>query len=203
VTTNNPDHTGTDNNMGGTPAWVIWDDTNGDGSQITQTHTFDGGALTIGQTVSIDYAHNYNVAAGKTIGINLLGASGTEVSLFFTGGNNFFQYSDTGGGAGPLGATYDDTKRTFQTFSFTLTGANTYSATFVGSKGAFSGTFTGASITGIQVFNNDAGGLSDQFTNNLNIVPEPSTYALLGIGALAVVLVSRRRESQLALAVKD
>ena len=34
-------------------------------------------------------------------------------------------------------------------------------------------------------------------------VPEPSTYALLGMGALAVVLVGRRRECQLALAVKD
>ena len=33
-------------------------------------------------------------------------------------------------------------------------------------------------------------------------VPEPSTYALLGMGALVVVLVYRRKESQLALAAK-
>ena len=38
---------------------------------------------------------------------------------------------------------------------------------------------------------------------DVTTVPEPSTYALLGIGLLAVVLVGRRRECQLALAVKD
>jgi len=178
--------------LNGTPAWVIWG-SSGAGNLITQTHAFVGGALTVGQTVSIDYAHAYHIDAGLTVGINLLSASGTEVSLFLKGGDNNFQYSDTGGHSGYLAATYGDTLNTFQTFSFTLTGANSYSATFDGGLGNFSGTFTGASITGIQVFNDNAGGSSDQFSAKLNIVPEPTTIGLLLGGAGLLAFVRRRR----------
>jgi hypothetical protein len=163
---------------------------------ITETHTFDGGALAIGQTVSL--AFEMSATNPHTdVGVDLLNGSGDAVTFgifgaepdatnpYYTGSGYF--YSDAGSSyvsAGSMGYQYHSA---FD-ISFTVTGANTYSA--VAGTDSWSGTFSG-SLLGIDVFNNAAGNGSDVAFNNLAIVPEPGTFALVGAG-LALLLGSRR-----------
>ena len=190
---------------GNQDVWAIWDrSTSVDGgpSETQATHTFAGGALTVGQSVSIDYAHNTYIDDDGSIGVRFLDGSTTEAAVVFWGGDDYFSKYDTGGSSG-LTTKYYDRYDLFQVV-FTLTGANTYSMTLsegsitdvlygnggddqnpdVGSVVAsWTGTFTGSSITGIQVFT--AGGdSSDQWFDNLTVVPEPATIILFGVGGL-------------------
>jgi len=163
---------------------------------ITETHMFDGGALAIGQTVSL--AFEMSATNPHTdVGVDLLNGSGDAVTFgiygaepdatnpYYTGSGYF--YSDAGSGgdvnAGSMGYQYHSAFN----ISFTVTGANTYSA--VAGTDSWSGTFSG-SLLGIDVFNNAAGNGSDVAFNNLAVVPEPGTFALVGVGAL--LLGSRR-----------
>ena len=50
-------------------------------------HTFDGGALDVNQTVTLNFA-NQGVAPGYEVGINLLSGSNIEFSLYFIGGDS-------------------------------------------------------------------------------------------------------------------
>ncbi len=190
--------------------WGIWDRTaevDGGFSETQATHTFAGGALTVGQSVSIDYAHNTNIDSGESIGIRLLDGANSEVEYVFIGGDLNYSKYDTGTGAYELTGKLYDNYDIFQVV-FTLTGSNSYSMTV--SEGSISdaayapsgwkssddnnpdvggviaswtGTFTGSSITGIQVYT--AGGdSSDQWFDNLAVVPEPATLILLGAGSL-------------------
>jgi PEP-CTERM motif len=164
---------------------------------ITETHLFTGGALAIGQTVSL--AFEMSATNPHTdVGVDLLNGSGAAVTFgiygqepdptnpYYTGSGYF--YSDAGSGgdvnAGSMGYQYQSAFN----ISFTVTGANTYSA--VAGTDSWSGTFSG-SILGIDVFNNAAGNGSDVAFNNLAVVPEPGTFALVGAG-LALLLGSRR-----------
>jgi hypothetical protein len=75
--------------------------------------------------------------------------------------------------------------------AFTVTGANTYSA--AAGSDSWSGTFSG-SLTGIDVFNHDAGNASDVGFNNLTVaVPEPGVVGLASLGG-ALLLGYRRRK---------
>jgi hypothetical protein len=163
---------------------------------ITDTHMFNGGALAIGQTVSL--AFEMSATNPHTdVGVDLLNGSGAAVTFgifgaepdptnpFYTGSGYF--YSDAGSSyvsAGSMGYQYHVPFN----ISFTVTGANTYSA--VAGTDSWSGTFSG-SLLGIDVFNNAAGNGSDVAFNNLTVVPEPSTWAMLAMGG--VTLLGRRR----------
>ncbi len=172
-----PAGTGTKDSPGDrTKLWTIW--TSSPEGSITQTHVFAGGALTPGQTVSLDYAHNTNIAPGKRVGLRLLGAGGApEVEFSFLGGTNGVGFlrkdasttgkGDQGDGYVPSGKEYDAT-HVFHV-SFTITGPGAYSASADGAvwRGAFA-----HPITGIQVFNAGGGNQSDQMSNNL-VVESP------------------------------
>jgi len=164
---------------------------------ITDTHMFDGGALAIGQTVSLSFEMSAT-NPHTDVGVDLLNGSGAAVTFgiygaepdatnpYYTGSGYF--YSDAGSGgdvnAGSMGYQYHAAFN----ISFTVTGANTYSA--VAGTDSWSGTFSG-SLLGIDVFNNAAGNGSDVAFNNLAIVPEPGAFALVGAG-LALLLGTRR-----------
>ncbi|HKW28284.1 MAG TPA: PEP-CTERM sorting domain-containing protein [Verrucomicrobiae bacterium] len=164
---------------------------------ITDTHMFDGGALAIGQTVSL--AFEMSATNPHTdVGVDLLNGSGAAVTFgiygaepdatnpYYTGSGYF--YSDAGSGgdvsAGSMGYQYHSAFN----ISFTVTGANSYSA--VAGTDSWSGTFSG-SLLGIDVFNNAAGNGSDVAFNNLTVVPEPSAWAMLLVGGMT--LLGRRR----------
>ncbi len=88
--------------------------------------------------------------------------------------------------------------------NFTLTGADSYSVSITpggGSATVLTGTLAGTPGTGIADarffnFNAGAGGNADFFVNNLAVIPEPSTYALLaGPALLGAFMYVRRRRS--------
>ena len=194
--------------------WAIWDLSDApDGTYAT--HTFAGGALTVGQSVSIDYAHNTNIDNGQHTGIRLLDGANNEVEFGFIGGNLNYSKYDTGTGVYNLTGKLYDNYDIFQ-IVFTLTGSNSYTMTVSegsisdaayvpsgwkpsedgnpdvgGVIDSWSGTFTGSSITGIQVYT-EGGNESDQWFDNLTIVPEPTTMVLLSTGALLL----RRKKQQ-------
>ncbi|HOM74907.1 MAG TPA: immunoglobulin domain-containing protein [Anaerohalosphaeraceae bacterium] len=168
--------------------WTIWDLDGGAGTYAT--HTFAGGPLTVGQSVSIDWAHNISIDNGTSIGIRLLNGSSPEVALVFLGGKIVYTRWDTGTGAYTDIAKYYDRYDIFQVV-FTLTGPNSYEMTV--SEGSIPdnpagwgnnaddgnsnvgpiidrwvGTFTGTAITGIQVYT-EGGNDSDQWFDNLRI----------------------------------
>lgn len=196
-----------DGNVG---MWAIWDrDASVDGgfSETQATHTYAGGALTVGQSVSIDYTYA-NIASGERVGIRLLDGITTEAEFSFLGGGDYWSHTDT------ASAGYTDTSMRWNggdiiQVAFTLTGANSYSMSITAGSnpgfaqggdnnpnpGAFleswSGTFTGSSIDGIQVFTAGGDG-SDQRFDNLSVIPEPATISLVGAFGLGALFLRRR-----------
>jgi hypothetical protein len=172
------------------------------GGSVNSYNTFAGGALAIGQTVSINFVMRATDPAGNgfpagQVGVTLLNGSGTTangqptspaISFYvFGGGDGEYYYTDaatTAGNPGPMTYQYQNAFN----IAFTVTGAGTYSA--VAGSDSWSGTFNG-SLTGIDVFNDAGGNGSDVGFNNLTVVPEPGTIAMAGIG-LALLLGSRR-----------
>ncbi len=189
------------NPSGGLSGWVIWSSPfgtgAGNGGSVDATTTFAGGALGIGQTVSL----NYEMRAadpGTQVGVSLLNGSGNAITFAIFGGEpnagypytgDGYYYSDAGSSyasAGSMGYQY----QVEFNIAFTVTGAGTYSA--VAGSDSWSGTFSG-SLIGMDVFNHAAGDGSDDTFNNLSVttVPEPSTWAMLAAGG--VMLLGCRR----------
>ena len=189
---------------GTTNMWDIYSYGTSAGTAL-MTYTFQGGTLNAGQSVSLLYAHNYAIAAGTQVGIQLLDASGNVQTefVFLGGGPNGWAYADTGTGLATAnekatGKQYDANDPF--TVKFTLTSSKTYTATASAtatntSSGAWSGTYTNP-IAAIRVVNLGAGDGSDQYSNNLVVtnVPEPTSLAMLaGGGLLGGFLLRRRR----------
>jgi hypothetical protein len=158
------------------------------GGSVNAYNTFSGGALTLGQTVSINFVMRATDPAtggrpAGQVGVSLLNGSSDAITFYIYGGGpgNYF-YSDagsTGANAGPMGYQYQNAFN----IAFTQTGANTYSA--VAGSDNWSGTFNG-SLSGIDVFDDAGGNGSDVGFNNLTItsVPEPGTLTLIFVGGM-------------------
>ena len=173
------------------------------GGSVNSYNAFSGGALGIGQTVSINFVMRAvdpaanGLPAGE-VGVSLLsgtgGATGSSPAVtfyVFGGGNGGYYYSDagtTGGSPGSMGYQYQSAFN----IAFTETGPNSYSA--VAGSDHWSGTFSG-SLAGVDVFNDAGGNGSDVGFNNLTVsgtvVPEPTTIGMLISGGL--VLLGCRR----------
>jgi len=184
--------------------WQIWtspgSSVNGPGvsGNVDATHAFAGGALSVGQTVSLNYEMRATSEATQ-VGVSVLNGAGAAITFGIFGGEpnvanpypgGGYYYTDAGStyaSAGGMGYEYQSEFN----IAFTVTGAGTYSA--LAGTDSWSGTFSG-SLTGIDVFNYSAGNGSDVAFNNLTIatVPEPGTIALVGIG-LALLVGGRYR----------
>ena len=163
-------------------------------SSATRSFT---GALTVGQTFNLQMDNGYENNGG-VVGFNLLGSDGATR----------FQFNFTGGGTGynAVGSTTNNTAANEgftdggMSTAFTLTGTNTYSFTVNfndGNKDTYTGTLAGTAgttITGVQAFSTavGTGGQNDAFFNSPSIVPEPSTWAALGLGATLLAGLGRR-----------
>jgi hypothetical protein len=180
--------------------WEIWSSPGslavGDGGLIEASNIFAGGALSVGQTVSINFEMRA-VDPGRDVGVSLLNGSGDAVTFGIYGGEpgsypytgNGYFYSDAGStdvSAGSMGYQYQSEFN----IAFTVTGADTYSA--VAGSDMWNGTYSG-SLLGIDVFNYGAGNGSDVAFNNLTVapVPEAGTVSLFGLGS-AVLLAGWR-----------
>lgn len=132
------------------------------------------------------------------------GFTGIPMASFFTVGDYTFSLTGTdmgnAAGFGPI-SLFEAGPHTFATFnvSGTVTGG-AYGAEGRAYNGAFSTQFL--NVTPAQLFNQvNAGGTPDaSFSATFavapqNVVPEPSTYALLATGIGALGLVARRRKS--------
>ncbi len=184
--------------------WQIWSSPNnlsvGDGGFIEASNIFAGGALSVGQTVSINFEMRA-VDPGRDVGVSLLNGSGDAITFGIYGGEpgsypytgNGYFYSDAGStdvSAGGMGYAYQSEFN----IAFTVTGANTYSA--VAGSDSWSGTFDG-SLLGMDVFNYGAGNGSDLAFNNLTIapVPEAGTVSLFALGSAVLLIGCRLRRA--------
>ena len=151
------------------------------GGSVDSYNTFAGGALTVGQTVSINFEMRATDPAANghpagQVGVSLLNGTNTAITFYiYGGGPGWYLYTDAGTNAADAGPITYQYQSPFN-IAFTITGTNTYSATVgtVAANGAqdnWTGTFSG-SLTGIDVFNHAGGNGSDVGFNNLAIAPE-------------------------------
>jgi hypothetical protein len=161
--------------------WQIWDspgsssNSNGVSGNVDSVDTFAGGALSVGQTVSLNYEMR-STSLGTQVGVSLLNGSGAAITVGIFGqepnvanpytGNGYY-YTDAGSTYAPAGSMGYQYQVEFP-IAFTITGTNTYLATW--GSDSWTGTFNGP-LTGIDVFNYSAGNGSDVGFNNLTVQP--------------------------------
>jgi hypothetical protein len=169
-------------------SWVLYSFPDGAaaGSAFAD-HTFAGGALGVGQTVSIQWA-NSAVQTGSPVGVSLMSGGTAVATVKFVGGapGGIVTYDDAGGTNQSTGVGF--AYQTLRPFLFKLDSGTTYSASFNGTP--WTGTLAGSPIDGIRVFNSAGGNGSDVFFNNLAIVPEPSATSAMALAMLVGVCLS-------------
>jgi hypothetical protein len=159
--------------LSGWQAYSYQNDGTGLGGSVDSYDTFAGGALAIGQTVSINFEMrgtdpaSTNGPAGE-VGVSLVNGTNNAITFYiYGGGPDHYFYTDAGSNAADAGLMTYQYQSEFN-IAFTVTGTNTYLAT-AGSD-SWSGTFNG-SLTGIDVFNHAGGNASDVGFNNLIVQP--------------------------------
>jgi len=150
------------------------------------------GALSAGQTFSITLAHTET--NNGELGINLLEGTNVRLVLKMVSGQSQWKMWDGGaGGDFSIGQNY--VANTALTFQFTYNGGSSYSYSFGSASGNNTATSVITNLTGFRIYNNGQGDQQNLGFNNITVVPEPTTWALLAGGLTALVVFRRRRAS--------
>ena len=156
------------------------------------TRPFTGGPLAAGQTFSISLGYN-GIAANGLIGLDFRDSSNTTVFSLQADGSGDWQLNDGGGGNFDSGAA--EAANTPFVFTLTYNGGSSYSYTIGAGAGIdFNATNDISDITNIRLFSFQQGDDNNFGFDNLSIVPEPSTWAMM-IGGLGMLTLLRRRRS--------
>ena len=150
-------------------------------------------------TVNLGYT---GVTSGGEIGINLFSGGNFRLGFKFIGGGANWMIND-GGSDFSSGLTWKGgSPGTTLAFSFTRGSGNVYSINLVQGAESYNGnnytsTSGTMSIDSVQFYTSAQGGGENVGFNNLSVVPEPSTYALLAMSAMGLggYVIRRRRRS--------
>ena len=176
----------------GDPTFGIY---SGDDAAATMTalRPFTGGGLTAGQSFGVTIGNTPDITNPGNIGLSLMSGGSARWTLKFVGGGTDWQLND-GGSDFSSGQAY--AANTPFTLNFTYNGGSSYSYTFgTGSGNNFTASADISNLDGVQFFSVNQGGGQNMGINNISVVPEPSTYALLALSAAAFggYVIRRRR----------
>ncbi len=159
-------------------SWALYSYGSPTAGEARMDSNLSGGSLSVGQTISIDFANRF-IATGKSVGVSLLSSGSAVLTLSFVGGSasGNYLFTDAVYTERPTGIGYNF--ETLTPFIVTRTGDSTYSASFHGNQ--WTGVTAGA-IDSIRVFNFQAGDFSDVFSNNLGISAKPTAWTASGGG---------------------
>ena len=175
-------------------AWGMY--ANG-GSQVNAYRPLTGGALGVGQTLVFEMDNGFIDSPGATfptVGITLQSSVGHTIwEFYFRGGDATYTVAGATSGNDCTLPFTDGGVRV----EFTLTGATTYDARITVLATSQQQLFTNddllnfgnTSIERLRVYNFNAGstGARDAFFNKVSVVPEPSTWAMIGAGLVGIL----------------
>lgn len=147
-----------------------------------------GSPLSVGQTFSLDIAVNFR---NGNKGFSLF--DGATQIFNFNVGSNDYQINNLS-----ISAPYSSTAVFSLSLAQTSAGGGTYSVFYSGNGQTYNNVYTGVA-SGFKLYNSgtdDGSAANNLYFNNLSIVPEPSSYALLaGPVLLGAWFFLRRRRA--------
>ena len=165
----------------------FWGNPSG-GNYMNAERFFDGGALTLGQTFSIQLGVNFR---NGNKGFDFLDASSNSLYTFNVTADQYYS------GGTSLG--WDYKADSIFTLSFTRTNTLSYSLSISRNDG--SNYVTSLNLAsegaGFKLFIGDTDAGSDNnnlYVNNLSVIPEPTTLALFGLVGLGLLTFRRMRK---------
>jgi hypothetical protein len=175
----------------GNPSFGIYSSGNNAATMLA-LRPFTGGGLTAGQSFSVTIGNTVTIENPGQIGLSLMSGSSARWTLKFVGGLPGWLLND---GGSDFGAGQAYAANTPLTLTFTYNGGSSYSYTFgTGIGNNFTAGADISNLDGVQFFSTNQGINQNMGINNLSVVPEPSTYALLALSAVAFGgYVARRR----------